>query len=194
MRHRNGALYLLDFGAVKQVTAASSTGGKSTGIYSMGFAPPEQMSGSTVYPSTDLYALAVTCITLLTGKDTGELYDSYNNTWNWQPHAQVNGAIAAILDRMLCATPNQRYDSAEAVLAALKAAVQSKPAAPVAAPAPIAPTPQPVSGASSAVTAQQAPSTPQGQQASSKSVAPSPPPPATGAPAAVLRGRSVYGV
>jgi serine/threonine protein kinase len=176
MRHRNGALYLLDFGAVKQVTAASSTGGKSTGIYSMGFAPPEQMSGSTVYPSTDLYALAVTCITLLTGKDTGELYDSYNNTWNWQPHAQVNGAIAAILDRMLCATPNQRYDSAEAVLAALKAAVQSKPAAPVAAPAPIAPTPQPVSGASSAVTAQQAPSAPQGQQASSKSVAPSPPP------------------
>lgn len=130
MRHRNGTLYLLDFGAVKQVTAASGTGGKSTGIYSMGFAPPEQMSGSTVYPSTDLYALAVTCITLLTGKDTGDLYDGYNNTWNWRPHAQVNGAIAAILDRMLCATPNQRYDSAEAVLDALKAAVQGNAASP----------------------------------------------------------------
>jgi serine/threonine protein kinase len=127
MRHRNGTLYLLDFGAVKQVTAASGTGGKSTGIYSMGFAPPEQMSGSTVYPSTDLYALAVTCITLLTGKATDDLYDSYNNSWNWQPHAQVNKAIAAILDRMLCATPNQRYDNAEAVLDALKAAVQGKP-------------------------------------------------------------------
>lgn len=136
MRHRNGALYLLDFGAVKQVTTASNPGGKSTGIYSMGFAPPEQMSGSTVYPSTDLYALAVTCITLLTGKETGDLYDSYNNSWNWQPHAQVNGAIAAILDRMLCATPNQRYDSAEAVLAALKTAAQGGNPSPPATPSP----------------------------------------------------------
>ena len=30
-------------------------------------APPEQMTGQEVYPATDLYALAVTCITLLSG-------------------------------------------------------------------------------------------------------------------------------
>lgn len=68
MRHRDGRLFLLDFGAVKQLTsAAAGQGAKaSTGIYSMGFAPPEQMSGNTVYPATDLYALGVTCITLLT--------------------------------------------------------------------------------------------------------------------------------
>ncbi|MDZ4878964.1 MAG: hypothetical protein CLLPBCKN_008402 [Chroococcidiopsis cubana SAG 39.79] len=41
----------------------------STGIYSMGFAPPEQVSGGEVYPSTDLYALAVTAVNLLTGKN-----------------------------------------------------------------------------------------------------------------------------
>jgi serine/threonine protein kinase len=62
MRSRNGRLYLLDFGAVKQVTsggAAGKRGGRaSTGIYSMGFAPPEQMAGDVVYPATDLYALA----------------------------------------------------------------------------------------------------------------------------------------
>jgi serine/threonine protein kinase len=79
MRDRTGRLYLLDFGAVKQVTKAApgTPAGRSTGIYSMGFAPPEQMAGSQVYPSTDLYALAVTIVTLLTGKEAGELYDSY---------------------------------------------------------------------------------------------------------------------
>lgn len=133
MRHRNNTLYLLDFGAVKQVTTAQAVPtGKSTGIYSIGFAPPEQMAGGAVYPSTDLYALAVTCITLLTGKEAGDLYDSYNNSWAWRAHAQVNPAIADILDRMLLPSPNQRYASAQEVLEALRqaAAGKSAPAAP----------------------------------------------------------------
>ena len=128
MRHRNGTLYLLDFGAVKQVTTAQGNAGQSTGIYSMGFAPPEQMAGGAVYPSTDLYALAVTCITLLTGKAVSDLYDAYNNGWNWQAHAQLNPAIAAVIDRMLLPTPNQRYASADDVIAALKAAVNGSSA------------------------------------------------------------------
>jgi serine/threonine-protein kinase len=123
MRDRNnGRLYLLDFGAVKQVTKGAPVGGqagRSTGIYSMGYAPPEQMSGSQVYPSTDLYALAVTVIMLLTGKDPGELYDSYNNHWNWRPYAQVSNTLADVLDRMLLPTPNQRFPSAQEVIDAL---------------------------------------------------------------------------
>jgi serine/threonine protein kinase len=85
----------------------------------MGYAPPEQMSGGQVYPSTDLYALAVTVITLLTGKDPGELYDSYNNHWNWRPYAQVSNTLADVLDRMLLPTPNQRFPSAQEVIDAL---------------------------------------------------------------------------
>lgn len=123
MRDKNGRLYLLDFGAVKQVRtviAAGAASGRSTGIYSMGFAPPEQMAGSQVYPSTDLYALAVTVITLLTGKDPSELYDSYNNELNWRQYAlQVSNTLADVLDRMLLPTPNQRFQSAQAVLDAL---------------------------------------------------------------------------
>ncbi|MBE9125490.1 serine/threonine protein kinase, partial [Coleofasciculus sp. LEGE 07081] len=123
MRHRNGRLYLLDFGAVKQVTtaAAGTPSGRSTGIYSQGYAPPEQMAGAQVYPSTDLYALAVTLITLLTGKETGELYDSYSNSWNWHNYAQVSDTLADVLDRMLLATPNQRFGSAQEVLEAITA-------------------------------------------------------------------------
>lgn len=140
MRHRNGRLYLLDFGAVKQVAKAGATGGaagRSTGIYSMGFAPPEQMSGSQVYPSTDLYALAVTLITLLTGKEAGELYDSYNNQWNWRNYAKVSNTLADVLDRMLLPTPNQRYSSAQEVMDALDTKPTPQPLPP-----PINPPPQ----------------------------------------------------
>lgn len=122
MRHHHGTLYLLDFGAVKQVTAGGGTSlsKKSTGIYSPGFAPPEQMSGSTVFPSTDLYALAVTAIVLLTGKEPDELYNPYNNSFEWQNHAQVSHNLANILDRMLLSAPNQRFQSAQEVIDALK--------------------------------------------------------------------------
>lgn len=120
MRNKQGVLYLLDFGAVKQVAVGSGNQKKSTGIYSMGFAPPEQMSGSQVYPSTDIYALAVTCITLLTGKTADELYDSFHHNWNWQSYTpQTSNHLVAILNKMLQATPAQRFQSATEALAAL---------------------------------------------------------------------------
>ncbi|MBD2019819.1 protein kinase [Leptolyngbya sp. FACHB-36] len=139
MQHRNGRFYLLDFGAVKQATKAG-TPNKSTGIYSLGFAPPEQVSGGQVYPSTDLYALAVTCLTLLTGKEPNDLFDSYRNTWAWKSHvAQVSPAFAVVLDRMLVASPSQRYQSAADALEALK---------PRSAPPPVSPPVPPVPSAS----------------------------------------------
>lgn len=119
MRDRNDQLFLLDFGAVKQVAQASSPDLKSTGIYSMGYAPPEQMAGGTVYPATDLYALAVTCITLLTAKRPEDLYDGYRNIWKWESYVTVSPTLAQVLNRMLAAAPQQRYDSAEQALTAL---------------------------------------------------------------------------
>ncbi len=120
MRDRHGKLYLLDFGAVKQVTKAVGTASnKSTGIYSMGFAPPEQMAGGEVYPSTDLYALAVTAVTLLTGKEATQLFDAYSNRLNWRSQASVSNAFADLLDRMLISAPNQRFQSAQQVIDAL---------------------------------------------------------------------------
>ena len=122
MRDKQGRLFLLDFGAVKQVTAGAGNQAKrSTGIFSMGFAPPEQMQGSTVYPSTDLYALATTCLNLLTGKPPEELYDSYHNGWNWKPYSpQISDQLGMILDRLLLPTPSDRYGSAAEVLQALQ--------------------------------------------------------------------------
>ncbi|WP_254721730.1 protein kinase domain-containing protein [Kovacikia minuta] len=128
MRHRNGRFYLLDFGAVKQATKGGVAAARSTGIYSQGFAPPEQVSGSEVYPSTDLYALAVTCMMLLTGKQPNELLDSYSNTWKWRNYvAQVTSPLADVLDRMLLPTPSERFHSATEVLEALKQPIAPTP-------------------------------------------------------------------
>ncbi len=156
MRDRSGKIYLLDFGAVKQVTqaaAAATPAGRSTGIYSMGFAPPEQMSGSTVFPSTDLYALAVTCITLLTAKQPMELFDSYSNEWNWRSYApNASNTLAGVLDRMLRSTPSQRFQSADEVLAAL-APKPAQPTPPVTSP----PSPPPVAPVTSPPTVVRSP-------------------------------------
>ena len=129
MRHVNGKLFLLDFGAVKQVTnSPSGAGNSSTGIYSLGFAPPEQMSGGQVFPSTDLYALAVTIILLLTGqKDINKLFDAYSNQIKWRDKVDISPYIAEILDKMLRSAPNQRFQSAEEVFIALDESAESIP-------------------------------------------------------------------
>ena len=120
MRDRQGIFYLLDFGAVKQIAVVGSNPKKSTGIYSAGFAPPEQMSGLQVYPATDIYALAVTCLYLLTGKPAEELYDSFNNQWQWHQYApNISDLLKQVLDKMLLPSAAQRFQSARAALDAL---------------------------------------------------------------------------
>lgn len=129
MRDRNGVIHLLDFGAVKQVTANTNnlTSRNSTGIYSMGFAPPEQMAGAQVFPSTDLYALAVTCVNLLTGKPAEQMYNHYESRWEWHTYApQTSDRLKIVLGRMLLATPSERFQSATEVLAALNASSQTE--------------------------------------------------------------------
>ena len=134
MRNQQGVLYLLDFGAVKTIAVGGGNQKRSTGIYSMGFAPPEQMSGSQIYPATDIYALAVTCLNLLTGKPVDELYDSFNNSWQWHQFApNISDRLRQILDKMLLPTPAQRFQSATEALAALSNPVSpsTKVASPV---------------------------------------------------------------
>lgn len=117
MRRRDGRLFLLDFGSVR--LAARGPANKSTSIYSTGFAPPEQVTGGMVYPSTDLYALGVTCLVLLTGEEPDGLYDSYKGQWSWRSRVTVSDALAAVLDRMVQLTPDRRFSSATEALASL---------------------------------------------------------------------------
>ena len=121
MRHRNGKLFLLDFGAVKQVTNNPiGSNRSSTGIYSVGFSPPEQISGAEIFPCTDLYALGVTAVTLLTGEqEINKLFDAYSNQIKWRPRVQIDPQLADVLDKMLIPAANQRFGTAIEVLEAL---------------------------------------------------------------------------
>lgn len=145
MRSQNGRLYLLDFGAVKQATNnPSNTQEKSTTIYSAGFAPPEQQLGNQVSASTDLYALAATCVILLTNRDPDELYDPQKQVWNWQNYApNISADLARVFNKMLLANPRDRFQSCEEVLTALNTP-SPIPASPPPSPIPPSPPASPV--------------------------------------------------
>ncbi|MBD2599259.1 MULTISPECIES: serine/threonine-protein kinase [Microcystis] len=133
MRSQNSRLYLLDFGAVKQATNnPSNTQEKSTTIYSAGFAPPEQQLGNQVSAATDLYALAATCVILLTNRDPDELYDPQKQIWNWQNYApNISADLAQVFNKMLLANPWDRFQSCEEVLTALNPPPPSPPPSPI---------------------------------------------------------------
>jgi serine/threonine-protein kinase len=133
MLSKNGRLYLLDFGAVKQATNnPNNTQEKSTTIYSAGFAPPEQQLGNQVSAATDLYALAATCVILLTNRDPDELYDPQKQIWNWQNYApNISADLAQVFNKMLLANPRDRFQSCEEVLTALNPPPPSPPPSPI---------------------------------------------------------------
>ncbi|MDX2254994.1 MAG: serine/threonine-protein kinase [Pseudanabaenaceae cyanobacterium bins.39] len=118
IRKTDQTYFLLDFGAVKQV-AGVVQGQKSTGIFTPGYGAPEQMRGDTVFPSTDLYAFAVTCLHLLTAKEPEHLFDVNHNCWQWDRWVQLSPNLNQILHKMLEAAPSDRIPTAPLVLQAL---------------------------------------------------------------------------
>jgi serine/threonine protein kinase len=128
LRSQDNLPVLIDFGVVQETNAklnsqmgipASTVAGKA------GYAPPEQLQSGSAYANSDLYALAVTSIVLLTGKEPSELFDSINLAWNWQQFANVNPAFARVINQMLSYKPTNRYRSADEVMQALQVAQAS---------------------------------------------------------------------
>jgi serine/threonine protein kinase len=122
-RQTDGKPVLIDFGVVKELATklqSPDSTFQATSVGKLGYAPGEQMQTGRAYPNSDLYALAVTAIVLLTGKEPQELYDENLTLWNWQRFAKVNPRSAQILNRMLSYIPGERYQSARQVEQALE--------------------------------------------------------------------------
>jgi serine/threonine protein kinase len=114
---------LIDFGVVKELaTKLQSPGGtiSATSVGKLGYSPSEQMQTGRAYPSSDLYALAVTAIVLLTGKEPQELYDENLALWSWQRFASVNPRFAQVLNKMLNHIPGDRFQTTAEVVHALQ--------------------------------------------------------------------------
>lgn len=125
---QTGALFLIDFGVSKEVGGSVlSRVGTITGT--PGYAPPEQLRGM-VFPNSDLYSLAVTCIRLLTGhfqKDDGDdlIFDSMRMQWTWKQYVSVSQELEIVLDKMLQDLPINRFQSAYEVLSSLEKQIVS---------------------------------------------------------------------
>lgn len=115
-----GLPVLIDFGAVKEATSHWPLTSAVTRVGKVGYAPPEQLQTGTVYPNSDLYALAATSLALLTGKEPRSLLDGKTLTWQWQSYANISDELAAVLRKMLSVYSGDRYQSAREVLAELQ--------------------------------------------------------------------------
>ncbi len=139
-RARDGQPVLIDFGVVKQLATQLQRPDQGlTAVGKLGYAPSEQMQTGRVYPSSDLYALAVTAVVLLSGREPPELLDDTTLTWRWQAWATTSPELAQILDRMLSSQPGERYAATNDVLQALREVPQPGLVPSSLSPAPAAP-------------------------------------------------------
>ncbi len=123
-REQDKKLVLIDFGAVKnQVNPAQNNSDQTAltnfAIGTPGFAPPEQMALRPVYAS-DIYAVGVTCIYLLTAKSPKDLdYNPSTGEMMWRKYVHISDHLAEVLKKMLEASVRHRYQAAGDILRAL---------------------------------------------------------------------------
>ncbi|MGD1804004.1 protein kinase domain-containing protein [Dapis sp. BLCC M126] len=113
---------LIDFGVVKEIATKVQSPDLTvplTNVGKFGYAPWEQIQLGRATANSDLYALAVTIVVLLTGKEPQELIDKTTLTWNWQRWVAVSPELAEILNKMLSRQPGDRYQSVTEVGQAL---------------------------------------------------------------------------
>lgn len=119
----DGRLVLIDFGAVRECLGELGEGSyqmpMTQFVGTPGFAPPEQQALRPTYAS-DIYALGMTCLFLLTGKTPMEL-DSDPKTGQilWKHLVPVGSHLSGILDKMLCPDVSDRYGTIDDVMRAL---------------------------------------------------------------------------
>ncbi|MDZ8226504.1 protein kinase domain-containing protein [Nostoc sp. ChiVER01] len=115
-RNQDRSLCLIDFGIASLLTSNQSIFISGT----PGFAAPEQMAGRSVYAS-DIYALGVTCIYLLTGKLPRQFeYDAVSGEMLWLYEVNISNELAEILQKMIAVKVRERYQSATEVLQAIR--------------------------------------------------------------------------
>lgn len=120
-RHSDGKIVLVDFGTAQFPTGMTQVKPGSA-IGSAEYAAPEQTKGQAVVAS-DLYALGVTCLHLLSGLPPFDLYNIKAENWVWRDYLKkpVSLQLGRVLDRMVQRDANQRYHSAAEIGTALNA-------------------------------------------------------------------------
>jgi eukaryotic-like serine/threonine-protein kinase len=120
-------LVLIDFGAVKQIRAASANApntiiSQTIGIGTPGYMPTEQGMGSPKLAS-DVYAVGAIAVQCLTGSHPYSLFDKDTLQLEWQHLCRVNKDVATVIDRMIAPNYPQRYANATEALQAIESLI-----------------------------------------------------------------------
>lgn len=122
-RNQDGTIALIDFGAVKEGVVKSTSSQvqpcKPTIIYTEGYAPSEQRQGKPE-KNSDIYALGMTVLEMLTGLEPEKIKDSSTGEIIWTSNIKVRPELVKILEKMVDEDSLNRYQSAEIVLDAIK--------------------------------------------------------------------------
>src|SRR5919202_6316514 len=125
-RHEDGKIVLIDFGAVKQVSAQSvsldtAQTNLTISIGTQGYMPNEQLAGTPRF-SSDVYAVGMLGIQALTGVHPKRLKeDIRTGEIDWREHApHATAKLADILDQMVRYDCRDRYPTAVEALLALQ--------------------------------------------------------------------------
>ena len=111
-----GRVYLIDFGAVKNV--AATDGGTITVVGTYGYMPPEQFGG-IASPASDLYSLGATLIYLATGRHPTEL-PSKDGRIIFEDSVNLKLSLTQWLRKLTEPSCDRRFKSAAEALQALK--------------------------------------------------------------------------
>ncbi|NJM65842.1 MAG: protein kinase [Acaryochloris sp. RU_4_1] len=114
------SIFLLDFGAVKQISRGQNQVMETTiAVGTPGYMPDEQIRGRP-HVSSDIYALGIIGIYGLTGMKPVTFERSEEDEILWQDRAEVSPELAAILSKMVRRDYRQRYLSVAEVLTDLQ--------------------------------------------------------------------------
>ncbi|MFE1746483.1 protein kinase [Coleofasciculus sp. H7-2] len=122
-RKQDGKIVLIDFGAVKQVSAQKTNEGNTTltvAIGSPGYMANEQLGGKPRFCS-DIYAVGMIGIQAITGIQPSQLpEDSTTGEIIWRDKVQVSQQFADVLDKMVRYDYRHRYQTATEALQAFE--------------------------------------------------------------------------
>lgn len=123
-----GKIYLIDFGAAKDLNGTPITKTNMRGPFTPGYAPHEQISNQKFIQDvrTDLYQIGVTIYECCYGKNpfiekNDDLLDILNKSITITPdllslEGDTKGLFAQLINMLIAKKPSQRPDSAEAAM------------------------------------------------------------------------------
>lgn len=120
----DGRVHLVDFGSVRNIVEPGALDGKTiVGTY--GYMPMEQYEGRAV-PQSDLYALGMTLVFLLSHRDPTEIPRT-GLTLDFRSYTNVSDRFARAIEWMIAPAPEERPPSADAIIETLDSKLRQLP-------------------------------------------------------------------